>query len=71
MKRAINLLFGVGLVLALSSCETNVDRHKAGGGAFDDSQLGRRLDSNNPNLDDNTNEKGKIAPRSYEQLRYE
>jgi hypothetical protein len=63
-------LICVGLGLAMSSCET-VDHRHAGGGAFDDSYLGQRLDSNNPNLEDNQNERGKTMPPSYGQWRHE
>ncbi len=68
LKRAIFLLMSAGFGLAMSSCET-VDDRRAGGGAFDDSYLGRRLDSNNPSLEDNQNEKGKTAVPSYGQWR--
>jgi hypothetical protein len=54
----------------MCSCET-VDDRKAGGGAFEDSYLGKRLDSNNPSLEDNPNEKGKTAVPSYQQWRHE
>ena len=54
----------------MSSCETP-HAHKAGGGAFSDSYLGQRLDSNNPNLEENQNEKGKTIPPSYGQWRHE
>lgn len=68
--RTILLLLGVGFGLALSSCET-VHPRKAGGGAYDDSYLSKRLDSNNPNLEDHQNEKGKILPPSYNRWRTE
>ena len=55
--RAHYLLLSAGLGLALSSCETVNDR-QAGGGAFDDSYLGRQLDSNNPNLEVNRDRQG-------------
>jgi hypothetical protein len=58
------------LGLAVSSCESVDERH-AGGGAFDDSYLGKRLDSNNPNLEDNQDEKGKTRVKSYSQWRHE
>ena len=50
------------------SCETVPDR-KAGGGAFDDSYLSRRLDSNNPDLTGNKTKEGKTAVPSYSQWR--
>jgi len=68
--RSICFLICAGLGLAFCSCES-VNSRTAGGGAFDDSYLGRRLDSNNPNLEDNQDEKGKTAPRSYNQWRHE
>ncbi|MCS5539173.1 MAG: hypothetical protein VYC57_02365 [Verrucomicrobiota bacterium] len=70
MKLAFFMLLSVGCVLAMCSCET-VDVHKAGGGAFDNSYLGKRLDSNNPSLEDNPNERGKTAVPSYQQWRQE
>ena len=70
LKRAFFLLLSATCGLGMISCET-VDDRKAGGGAFDDSQLGRRLDSNNPNLEDNPNEKGKTAVPSYQQWRHD
>ncbi len=68
--RSTCILVCAGLGLALCSCQT-VDSHTAGGGAFDDSYLGQRLDSNNPNLEDNQDAKGKTAPPSYTQWRHE
>ena len=70
LKRALCLLFGAGLGLAMSSCET-LEAPAVQGGAFDDSYLGKRLDSNNPNLEDNQNEKGKTAAPSYSQWRHD
>jgi hypothetical protein len=70
LKRAFCLLLCAGLGLAVSSCESVDERH-AGGGAFDDSYLGKRLDSNNPNLEDNQDEKGKTRVKSYSQWRHE
>tara|TARA_B100000519_G_scaffold195449_1_gene200513 strand:+ start:569 stop:835 length:267 start_codon:yes stop_codon:yes gene_type:complete len=70
LKRAFFLLLSATCGVGLMSCETVEDR-KAGGGAFDDSQLGRRLDSNNPNLEDNPDEKGKTAAPSYQRWRHE
>ena len=63
-------LLCAGLGLVMSSCETVDDRY-AGGGAFDDSYLGQRLDSNNPSLEDNQDEKGKTMPPSYRQWRHD
>lgn len=63
-------LLGAGLGLALCSCET-VHHRQAGGGAFDDSYLGQRLDSNNPSLEENQDEEGKPIPPSYSQWRHE
>ncbi|MDA0767177.1 MAG: hypothetical protein O3A87_06900 [Verrucomicrobia bacterium] len=53
------------LGLLLSACQT-VDSRAAGGGAYDDSHLARRLDSNNPDVGD-----AKDHPRAetYEQWR--
>jgi hypothetical protein len=67
MRTFCIILAGFGVVLG-TSCETTPDR-AAGGGAFDDSYLSRRLDSNNPDLSGNLNEKGKPAVPSYEQWR--
>ena len=64
------LLLSAAAGLAMCSCET-VDDRKAGGGAFEDSYLGKRLDSNNPSLEDNSNEKGKTAAPSYQQWRHD
>jgi hypothetical protein len=63
-------LIGASLGVAKCSCESSV-RRGWGGGAFDDSYLSQRLDSNNPNLEDNQDEKGKTVPRSYGQWRHE
>ena len=65
MMRTPLMLSCAALGLSLSACQT-VDDRSAGGGAFDDSHLARRLDSNNPDLGDD-----KDAPRaeSYEQWR--
>ena len=70
VKLAFFVLLSAGLGLVMCSCET-VDDRKAGGGAFEDSYLGKRLDSNNPSLEDNPNEKGKTAVPSYQQWRHE
>lgn len=63
-------LLGAVLGLAVSSCET-IDDRSAGGGAFDDSYLGPRLNANNPSLEDNQDDKGKTLPQSYSQWRHE
>lgn len=70
LMRSLCSLICAGLGLALCSCET-IDSQTAGGGAFDDSYLSQRLDSNNPNLEENQNEKGKTAPPSYNQWRHD
>ena len=63
-------LICAGFGLAFSSCETVDERH-AGGGAFEDSYLSQRLDSNNPSLEENQNGKGKTVPQSYGQWRHD
>ena len=50
MKRVISGLISLVFVSALSSCESTNSR-RAGGGAFDESELGRKLDANS-HLDD-------------------
>jgi hypothetical protein len=45
------LLFPAVLTLVLASCQS-VPERTAGGGAFDESYLAQRLDSNNPDLGD-------------------
>ena len=45
MKRAILTIFAAILGLALISCEST-NSLKAGGGAFSESELGRKLDAN-------------------------
>ena len=70
LKRAFFLLFGAGLGLVMCSCQA-VDDHRAGGGAFEHGYLGRTLDSNNPNLEDTHDEKGKTAPLSHSRWRHE
>jgi len=65
MTRTPLLLFTAATAaFAFASCETVPDR-KAGGGAYDDSQLARKLDSNAAVLD------ARDAPAavSYEQWR--
>lgn len=68
MRAFLSSLICAAVGLAFCSCET-VDHQYSGGGAFGDSYLGKRLDSNNPSLEDNQNEKGKTMPPSYEQWR--
>ncbi len=70
VKLSCAVLLAVGCGLTLSACET-VDDRRAGGGAFGNSYLGKRLDSNNPDLDDNPDERGKTAPPSYQRWRNE
>ncbi len=70
VKLAFYVLLSACSGLVMCSCET-VDDRKAGGGAFEDSYLGKRLDSNNPRLEDNPNEKGKTAVPSYQRWRHE
>jgi hypothetical protein len=50
MKRAFFAILAVGFVSTLASCESTNSR-RAGGGAFDESELGRKLDANS-HLDD-------------------
>ena len=64
MTRTSLLLFTAVLAVALASCQS-VPPRTAGGGAFDDTFLGPRLDSNNPDLGDEDTP----APGSYEQWR--
>jgi hypothetical protein len=64
MTRTSLLLFTAVLAVALASCQS-VPERTAGGGAFDDTFLGPRLDSNNPDLGDEETP----APGSYEQWR--
>ena len=45
MKSTICILFGILSLLGLASCESS-NSLRAGGGAFDDSELGRKLDAN-------------------------
>ena len=63
MKRAMFTVFSVIFVSVLTSCESTNSR-RAGGGAFDDSELGRKLDANS-HLDDPEIP----GERSYEQWR--
>jgi len=64
MMRTSLLLITAGLAVALASCQS-VPERTAGGGAFDDTYLGPRLDSNNPELGDEDSP----SPASYEQWR--
>ncbi len=65
MTRIPLLLFTAAMAaFAFSSCETVPDR-TAGGGAYDDSELARKLDSNNPAID----LKDAPSAASYEQWR--
>jgi len=64
MMRTSLSLFAALLVVTLASCQSVPDR-KAGGGAFDDSYLAQRLDSNHPTL---RNDDAPSA-ESYEQWR--
>ena len=50
MKRAISTALTLVLFSFLTSCEST-NSLRAGGGAFDDSELGRKLDANS-HLDD-------------------
>ncbi len=63
MKRAMFTVLSVIFVSVLTSCESTNSR-RAGGGAFDDSELGRKLDANS-HLDDPEIP----GERSYEQWR--
>ncbi len=63
MKRAVFAIFSMVFVSVLASCESTNSR-RAGGGAFDDSELGRKLDANS-HLDDPEIP----GERSYEQWR--
>lgn len=64
MTRTTILLFTAVVAVALASCES-VPERKAGGGAFDESYLAPRLDSNNPDLGDEESPRAE----SYEQWR--
>lgn len=65
MTRLPNLLFTTALAaFAFSSCET-VSEHAAGGGAYDDSEMARRLDANIAVVD----VRDAPAAASYEQWR--
>ena len=63
MKRAMFTVLSVIFVSVLTSCESTNSR-RAGGVAFDDSELGRKLDANS-HLDDPEIP----GERSYEQWR--
>jgi len=63
MKRVFAAVLSLVFVSALTSCESTNSR-RAGGGAFDDSELGRKLDANS-HLDDPEIP----GDRSYEQWR--
>jgi hypothetical protein len=65
MKRAFSAVLSVVIVSAFASCESTNSR-RAGGGAFDESELGRKLDANS-HLDDPEIP----GERSYEQWRNE
>lgn len=64
MMRTSLLLFTAVLALVLASCQS-VPERTAGGGAFDESYLAPRLDSNNPDLGDEDSP----AAASYHQWR--
>ncbi len=64
MKAVASLSFCSLLLVFLTSCGESVDSHKAGGAAFSDSELGRKLDANTP-LESNS------VPTSFEQWREE
>lgn len=54
-------------ILAVSFCAlscTPINQHKAGGGAFDDSEVGQALDANAPLPEDSIN-----GARSFEEWR--
>lgn len=63
MKRAFFAVLSVIFVSALTSCVAT-NKHVAGGGAFDESELARKLDANS-HLDDPEIP----GDRSYEQWR--
>ncbi|MGC6464218.1 MAG: hypothetical protein ACON38_20245 [Akkermansiaceae bacterium] len=63
MKRVLAACFCVAFASLLTSCEST-DSRRAGGGAFDDSEMARKLDAN-AHLDD-PDTPGK---RSYDQWR--
>lgn len=65
MKRLCLAILSVAFVSVLASCEATNSR-RAGGGAFDESELGRKLDAN-AHLDDPSIPGG----RSFEQWREE
>lgn len=63
MKSAIFAIISMVSVSVLASCESTNSR-RAGGGAFDDSELGRKLDANS-----HLNDPEIPGERSYEQWR--
>ncbi|MCX8239169.1 MAG: hypothetical protein ACJAT6_000316 [Akkermansiaceae bacterium] len=63
MKRAVFTVLALAFVSVLTSCEAP-NNHVGGGGAFDESELGRKLDANS-HLDDPEIPGG----RTYEQWR--
>lgn len=65
MIRTPLLISCAALGLLLSACQV-VDDHVAGGGAYDDSHLARKLDSNNPDVGDDSDQP---RAKSYEQWR--
>ena len=67
MRKLCIIFGGLGMIFG-TSCESVPDK-TAGGGAFDDSYLSRRLDSNNPDLSGNRTADDKPAVPSYDQWR--
>ena len=63
MKRVLIAISSLSLVSLFSSCEST-DSRRAGGGAFDNSELGRKLDANSHLEDPEI-----PGERSYEQWR--
>lgn len=71
--RATLTLIGAGLLMAVTSCETTTPDRKGGGGAFDESYLAQRLDSNHPDPEANPDPSGRkvSAPTSHMQWKEE
>ena len=66
--RPLCTLLGSALTLAVLSCESTPDR-RAGGAAFDEGYLPRRMDSGTPNLERNRDSEGNTRAPSYNQWR--
>ena len=66
--RSLCTFLGSVLTLAVLSCDTTPDR-TAGGAAFGDSYLSRRMDSGTPNLERNRDSEGNTRAPSYNHWR--